>query len=129
MTRRADDAWTAQWFISILLVASCTVAAVWALTIGHLRHEEEQAVREAENVHAHLAAALEDQAVRTIGSVEQTLNSIVREYRHHGQALDLPELLSDLPGDAHAYSAIALADSDGQMVGAERRRASERIRS
>ena len=101
---------------SILLVATCTVAAVWLLTFDHLGWEERQAVHATQVVNSNLAAALEEQATRTLGSVEQIFALVLRDYSRLGADLDLPQLLREVPIDPDIYSTVVIADAQGRMV-------------
>ena len=100
----------------IVLVATCTVAAVWQLTFDHLRREEQQAIHAAQIVNANLAAALEEQATRTLGYVEQIFAFVLRDYERLGADLDLPQLLREVPIDSSIYSTVAIADAAGVPV-------------
>ena len=103
--------------LAITLFCVLLIAAVWTVTMVHVREERSEDVAEAQRRNTNLAVALEEQTIRTLKGTNQALSLVKHEVERTGARPVIQALVDKGALDDSLFDRIEIADERGNLAG------------
>ncbi len=101
--------------IGVALAGAGLIIGVWVTVFAILWRDRESAITETETDSTNLTLAFEEQIVRTIGAIDQTMRFLQADIEREGSSFDLQRWLAHAPSMADLSLQLAIIGPDGRL--------------
>ncbi len=104
--------------LSIAIAGYCLtfIAVIWVFVIAHVESDRRTTITNAITQNSNLAAAFEEQTLRTLKHIEAVARFVEHEYARRGDKIDLGKYIEDGVVDGKLISRLSLVDPHGDVV-------------
>lgn len=102
--------------LGIALLCIGLIAGIWAIVIERTHHERADAIDNVVKRNSNLALAFEEHTIRTLGSVDQAVRFIKREYVLHRGELNVQDMVRNGLIDPRLVNTIGVMNEYGAPV-------------
>ena len=102
--------------LAIALFCCALIGLLWFAIESQLKDELARTIAGEMKANYNLALAYEEQTVRTLGTVSQTVLLIKREYERQGKRLNLRRLIGNGEIESSLYDSVGVVDERGDLI-------------
>ncbi len=101
--------------IGIALVGASLIVGLWVAVWAIVLRDRQQAISDTETDAANLTLAFEEQIVRTVGAIDQTMRFLQADIQRQGTAFDLQRWMAQAPTISDLTLQLAIIGADGRL--------------